>query len=305
MRTLKVITGVLVLSMLVFGVSIAQVKALSPPSWVPTTVAGWTLAYSAPFTSPYELAVGNNSIVSNWTQIWFSNTSDILSGIIGVVTFQYSSDFFDQQLSSTLKNLIQLYVPGASNVNTIWDFFEFIMNASFSSDGFMDQTANITGASGAFSFNMTDESSSFYLLYAYAGPKAMMIFSMDLDPTILSWFDSNDTTDLGNYLMGNSTSEEPCAYWIAFEFASILTIFADIGLQSSSVSAPVAAVAALPHAADLTSATSESVVNSFASSYVSQVAGTNGIDGYPVLFVALAGMLAVFVIVRKRKIAVV
>ncbi|HME51525.1 MAG TPA: hypothetical protein VKM55_04865 [Candidatus Lokiarchaeia archaeon] len=289
-KSIPIIVGLLAFGM-VFA-SFTRASALSPPSWVPTTVSGWTLGYQGPLNNTgLEINSSAIKVVSNWTQVWYQGASSSVDGIVGVVAMQYDQDYFSKQLSPTVKTALQL-LNSTFTGTTVWDALAYFMSYI---GPVTDEKANIAGASGAISVNLTwGLGASFYLLYAYAGPKAMCIFGMFVNSTFIDDVNANLTDSIYTYI-------RPYFSLISTAFGSFLTIFAELGISSMQPAAEIAP------ATSAGTPTSTSVVKTFASSYVQQVAASNGgaTPGYAVGIVGAMTAIAVFLIVRKKKMAVV
>ena len=205
---------------------------------------------------------------------------------------QYDQDYFSKSLSSAAKTAMDYLVPSFTGT-TVWDAIEALFSTEFTTS-YADEKANIAGSTGAFSLNISTGLSSFYLLFAYAGPKAMTVFGVFIDSEFLDAVTSNDTGAMFTYI-------DPYLGSIATAFSGILTSFAGLAVSSASASSAIApaTMASTP--------TPSSSVNSFASTYTQQVAATNGgssVPGYAISVIGAFTIIAVFLIVRKKKIAV-
>lgn len=302
----------LIVSLLAFGmvfasVSRASATTLSPPSWVPSTVSGWTLGYNGTLASAYNISIPDVKVVSNWTQVWYELSSSTVNGIIGVIDIQYAKDYFSQTLSSKALSVIaeiEVADPklGKFTGSTAWDFLAWIMNIiSIDGDGTnaTDETSNIAGSTHAVSLNLTFGAANFYLLYAYAGPEAMCVFGL----TVKADFSSLSSTAMYTYT-------QDYLYTIYTLFSIFLFITADFGVMSSGILATTAVTpqSVIAPATKATTATNETTVNNFASTYVTAVAATNNsgssLPGYVIPIVGITAVIAVFLIYRKKKMVV-
>lgn len=296
----KIFVGLFVTCLVITSATTVHGQALTPPSWVPQQVTGWNVAYNN-YTVGL-LDVGGNNVKSNWTQIWFKNTSSVIEGVVGVVSFEYNDNYFGKAVPNAIKTALAYGYSGlpAFTGNTVWDLFEWMMKLVADGMGttITDEKANIAGADGAFSLNMTG-SLNFYLLYAYRNTFAMMIFAMTVDQQVDDWAQSENFGAM-NLFMGDFVS------LLVSAFSSIMTMMTYIaGIDPSLGAAP--AVADIVPTGDITptagGATSEQDVNNFANSYVQLFPG--GIPGYPVALIGIASLFAVLVIVQKKRKAIV
>jgi len=273
-------------------------KALSPPSWVPQTVAGWTLAYSEPYNASYygvdeNISVGGVSLISNWTQMWIQGSLNNITGLIGVVSLEYSSDFLDAPISSENLQFIHAIWPGFTG-STPWQFMKYVLVTNSTDTDWSDVTSQVSGATGALAFNSSD----FYMLYAYSGAKVMMLFSFDWSE--YGW---------DSAFLGNESSQIAIWFGFAIEIVVLLFfVFADYLTESSVQATPASTINAQNIHPE--SIASLSVLESFAGTYVSEAApkSTSVIPGYSILLVSaslMAGMMVLVEIARKRKLAVV
>jgi hypothetical protein len=216
--------------------------------------------------------------------MWVQNSSDVLQGVVGVVDLQYSTNVYGAPLSSNAKAFFQL-LNSSFTGTTVWDALTFIF-VNFL--GGQDVTSQITGASGAVAINWTDEGFGLYLLFAYAGPKVMIIFSLGLDPTVLEWIGSNATSEINSWFY-------TYVGYIGVAFAGIASSIAELGVSSITPQIHTSTEAAL---------TNSSVLFSFANTYVPAAAPPSTTPGYSVPLVAAmaaTGMVAVVVITRKGR----
>ncbi len=298
------LVGLLVICLVFMGTTTVHGQALTPPAWVPTAVSGWTLAYN---NYTYSLLdIGSDNVVSNWTQIWFKNVSNVVQGAVGVVSFEYKEDYFSKAVPDTVKRIISIAGAGgyglpAFSGSTMWDLFKWMMGAIGSTDaiGFMDQKGNVTGADGAFSVNVTVGGSNFYLLYAYRNKYATMIFALSVDQTLHDWYLQGNSTQM-NAFLGNFVT------LLVSAFSTIMTLMTWIATFDPSVGAAPSIADIIPTGGIVPTAANPSSpqdVNTFADSYVALFPG--GIPGYPVLLVTIASFFAVLVIVQKKRKAII
>jgi len=284
--------AVSVLAAVMIFASFSSAKALSPPAWVPQTVAGWDLAFNAPVSTNYtdDLNTANYTLVANWSQVWIQNTTNTLTGVVGVVALQYSSDIYGQTLNPEVLEIFKLAFGSNFTGTTVWSFIRYI----FIEAGGTDVTSQIPGASGAVELN--DSEDGFVLIFAYADTKVMAIFSLDISTFDLNWVTDNDTTDmyssLGTYI----------GYFATF-IAIFATYFAEL---ASSGTSPATTVAS--HGISTAQLTNQATLLTFAKTYVSEAAPPSSIPGFSIPLVgvsAATGLAAMVLIVRKRKLSIV
>jgi hypothetical protein len=277
--------------------SVARASALSAPSWVPTAVSGWTLGYEGPVDSTYGAALdfgdSGPKVLTNWTQVWYMLSSGTTNGIIGVLAMEFDQDYFSKTLSADVKSALSMmsgYGLPAFSGNTVWDVLVWYMGLLAyygTGSAAIDETSSISGATKAISISLDWGTVNFYLLYAYAGPKTMCIFSL----TIAADFSSYDSSGMYDYM-------KPYLSTVAYCFGTVLVAVAALGMSA------VIPEAVLDDQAPKSSAnTSVSDTKSFASTYVAAVAATNAssVPGYPIAIIGAAAIFAAFLIVRKKK----
>ncbi len=291
------LVGLLVTCLVLTSTTTVHGQALTPPAWVPQTVNGWTLAYNN--STELGFNIGGDHVVSNWTQIWIKNNSNTVESVVGVVNFEYDKDYFSQAIPSTVKAIISLAGAGglglpAFNGSTMWDVMKWaVQGIGINGDNYADETGKITGATGAFSLNITVGGSNFYLLFAYRNQYAMMIFAISVDQTITTSMATNNWLALKT-LFNNFANLIVVAFGILTNAIVFLATF-DPNLGA----APTTAGNIVPTVAN---PSTPQDVNSFANSYIPLFPG--GIPGYPVLLIGIASFFTVFVIVQKKRKAI-
>jgi hypothetical protein len=314
MRYKKTILVATCLVALMVTPAMVSATPIAAPSWVPQKVTGWTLAYNDTISDAFGIYGANltfgdqNVIVSNWTQLWYENTSaSVITGIVATVSYQYTQDFFSQTVNQTVKNAVNSYASTIGSTftgTTLWDLMFWLINATIGKNvPVADVTKNVTGAMGAMSINMTTEFSGVYLLYAYSGAYSMMILSLDVDPNWATWIANSNTTAMNQYVL-------PTVEGIATGLSIFLLAFAALGTGLTTTASLTPVVASVPNAASMpnvaassNSQTSFADLQAFASAFVSQVAGPS-IPGFPVYVIGGFAIIGIALVVRKRKIAV-
>ncbi len=294
----KTLYGLFVVTLFLTSVtSTVRAQATLVPSWVPKTVGDWNLAYNGTFASG-ALALGNNKMKSNWTQVWFKNTSTILDAVVGVVTIEYTEDFFGKQIQSGWKSLINAWgtIRGLPEFNgtTNWDLFKWLLKEVTGAVSAVFTEESISGATDAVSFNFTSAGyGAFYFLVAYRGTYISMVFALNFPTDFWTWLNAKNYTTMYNNWV------KPYADKIATGFSTLLSAFlllvgnvpelgaADALIEPTGSIVPTQSVE-----------TSQQNVNNFAGIYMGLLPG--GIPGYPLLLVGIASFFAVLFIVQKK-----
>ncbi len=302
----KMLVGLLVASLVLTSTTTVQAQTISVPAWVSSTtnIAGWNMVYNGSLTADLDLA--STKVKTNWTQLFIKNSSTTVLGIVGVVTIEYTEDFFSKTIANldTFKTTLATYFPSlpAFTGTTVWDFFNWTMGLIAGAMGTVtvNEKNNIPNANGAFSLNLTTfGEGSFYLLYAYKGTYAMMVFAMN--------FEWDLSTLWGYYEAGNTAIQtwfNTYVVYLVSAFGTIMTAFANMatGLGVASIPA-TAGLGSITPTAGGNVETSSSDVNALANAFAGALPG--GIPGYPVLLVGIASLFAVLVIVQKKRKAIV
>ncbi len=299
----KTLIGLLVMSLVLTSTTTVRAQALSVPSWVPAKIEGWTKVYNGTIGSSYDLDLGSANIVkSNWSEIYLKNTSTSISGIVGVLTYEYTQDFFSKAVPAEVKTALAAYsgtIGSTFTGNTIWDMFQWIMGliGGYGVGTVTDEKANVPNAQGAFSLNLTGFlEGNFYLLYAYKANFAMMVFAMNFEWTLSTLWNFYETDD-----MAIRTWFDSYVGFLVTAFGSIMTAFAGIATGLGMSSIPETAGGSITPTADVQ--TSEQDVNSLGNSFAGSLPG--GIPGYPVALIGIASLFAVLFIVQKKRKAIV
>ncbi len=300
----KMFVGLLVASLVLTSATTVRAQTLAVPSWVPAKIDNFTMVYNGSLVSGLQL--GTTDIVkSNWTQLYIKNDSTSLLGVVGVLTMEYTQDFFSKPVPALIKYGLSMGafsgLPTFTGTST-WDLFFWMMgliSTGNNETAVVDEKASVPNAMGAFSFNVSCSSEwNFYMLYAYKAQFAMMVFAMDFH-----W-------NLTDMMMHYEAADGQIKSWfesyvglLVAAFGSIMTVFATLASGLGMASLPEIAGGSITPTGTTDVPTSEQDVNTLGNSYAGSLPG--GIPGYPVALIGIASLFAVLFIVQKKRKAIV
>jgi len=293
----RALSAFIIVTLVLTTMTSVRAQADVGPSWVPQTVNGWNLAYSDTFTSG-PLTYNTNRMKSNWTQVWYKNTTTNLDAVVCVVTLELNAE--DLLGQRKLANMIRFQGFEGFDGSTNWDLFKYLLNSpsSISDKKFTEE--NIPGVTNAVSIDFTIIGwGAFHFLIACKGPYVTFAFELKSTADFWTWLNAE------NYSAMYTTWIRPYTPLIANYFITVLNIFLliiDIGEQPNSPE-----TAAEPTGSILTDSimpaasaqTPEQNVKDFTELYMGAL--SSSFAGIPVLLLAVASVTAVILNVRKRK----
>jgi hypothetical protein len=293
----RALSAFIIVTLVLTTMTSVRAQADVGPSWVPQTVNGWNLAYSDTFTSS-PLTYNTNRMKSNWTQVWYKNTTTNLDAVVGVVTLELNAE--DLLGQRKLANMIRFQEFEGFDGSTNWDLFKYLLNSpsSISDKKFTEE--NIPGVTNAVSIDFTIIGwDTFHFLIACKGPYVTFAFALKSPADFWTWLNAE------NYSAMYTTWIRPYTPLIANYFITVLNVFLliiDIGEQPNSPETATESTGSILTYSKVPTAsaqTPEQNVRDFTELYMNAL--SRSFAGIPVLLLAVASVTAVILNMRKRK----